>query len=164
MAEQTSTGYFQNQYKFNGKELDQETGLYYYGARYYDPKGSLWLSVDPLEDKFPSYSQYNYCLNNPVRITDPDGMGSFDEIANRIINKASNIIAQKIEAAVVETGKAIVKSARSFASKLEVGVRLEGGANVSLGMQVGVKGEAIGGQANLYSEDVINLNGNVEYT
>ncbi len=30
MAEQTSTGYFQNQYKFNGKELDQETGLYYY--------------------------------------------------------------------------------------------------------------------------------------
>lgn len=35
-------------YLFNGKELDSETGLYYYGARYYDPKTSLWLNVDPL--------------------------------------------------------------------------------------------------------------------
>ena len=35
-------------YKFNGKELDEETGLYYYHARYYDPRLSVWLSVDPL--------------------------------------------------------------------------------------------------------------------
>ena len=73
MAEQTSTGYFQNQYKFNGKELDQETGLYYYGARYYDPKGSLWLSVDPFALIRVSLSPYNYCSYNPINRVDPDG-------------------------------------------------------------------------------------------
>ena len=35
-------------FKFNGKELDEESGLYYYGARYYDPRLSIWASVDPL--------------------------------------------------------------------------------------------------------------------
>ena len=48
MAEQRGSMYYNAPYKFNGKELDEETGLYYYGARYYDPKVSIWLSVDPL--------------------------------------------------------------------------------------------------------------------
>jgi len=38
-------------YKFNAKELDEETGLYYYGARYYDPRTSVWLGADPLQEK-----------------------------------------------------------------------------------------------------------------
>jgi len=50
-----------------------ETGFYYYGARYYDPKGSLWLSVDPLAHKMPFASPYNCCLNNPINMLDPDG-------------------------------------------------------------------------------------------
>ena len=37
-------------YIFNAKEFDEETGLYYYGARYYDPRLSLWISVDPLQE------------------------------------------------------------------------------------------------------------------
>ena len=74
MAEQTtSTGTYQSPYKFNGKELDAETGLYYYGARYYDPKSSVWLSVDPLAEKNPGLSPYNYCTNNPINAIDPDG-------------------------------------------------------------------------------------------
>ncbi len=73
MAEQTSTGYFQNVYKFNGKELDKETGLYYYGARYYDPRGSLWLSVDPMAHLRSWVSPYSYCQNNPIGRVDPDG-------------------------------------------------------------------------------------------
>jgi RHS repeat-associated protein len=60
-------------YLFNGKELDEETGLYYYGARYYDPRPSLWQSVDPLAEKFPGASPYNYCFNNPITLVDPDG-------------------------------------------------------------------------------------------
>ncbi len=60
-------------YKFNGKELDQETGLYYYGARYYTPEIGIWLSVDPLSDKYPSLSPYAYCALNPVMLVDPDG-------------------------------------------------------------------------------------------
>ena len=61
-------------YKFNGKELDEETGLYYYHARYYDPRLSVWLSVDPLAEEYPNISSYVYCVNNPVKYVDPDGM------------------------------------------------------------------------------------------
>ena len=61
-------------YKFNGKELDEETGLYYYGARYMDPKISMWLGVDPLAEKSLNTSSYIYCKNNPVRLVDPTGM------------------------------------------------------------------------------------------
>ena len=78
MAEQSSTGYFQSPYKFNGKELDKETGLYYYGARYYDPRTSLWLSVDPLAEKYPHQSNYAYCSNNPIMIIDPNGMDEWE--------------------------------------------------------------------------------------
>jgi len=46
--------------------LDSETGLYYYGNRYYDPKVSIWLGVDPLAEKYPSISPYVYVANNPV--------------------------------------------------------------------------------------------------
>jgi len=60
-------------YLFNGKEKDAETGLYYYGARYYDPKTSIWLSVDPMAEKYPGLSPYNYTLLNPVKLNDPDG-------------------------------------------------------------------------------------------
>lgn len=60
-------------YLFNGKELDRETGLYYYGARYYDPTASIWLSVDPLANKYPGWSPYNYTMQNPVKYIDPDG-------------------------------------------------------------------------------------------
>jgi RHS repeat-associated protein len=60
-------------YGFTGKELDIETGLYYFGARYYDPKTSVWLSIDPLWFKYPSWSPYNYAFHNPVGIIDPDG-------------------------------------------------------------------------------------------
>ncbi|MDY0216959.1 MAG: RHS repeat-associated core domain-containing protein, partial [Bacteroidales bacterium] len=61
-------------YKFNSKELDAETGLYYYGARYYTPEIGIWLSVDPMSDERPSLSPYNYCQLNPVMRVDPSGM------------------------------------------------------------------------------------------
>ena len=60
-------------FKFNAKELDPETGNYYYGARYYDPKWSIWLSVDPLAEKYPSISPYAYVFHNPILYVDPDG-------------------------------------------------------------------------------------------
>ena len=60
-------------YKFNAKELDEETGLYYYGARYYDPRSSIWLGVDPLAEKYPNVSSYVYCADNPMSIIDHDG-------------------------------------------------------------------------------------------
>ena len=64
---------FSTNFLFNAKELDNETGLYYYGARYLDPTGAMWLSVDPMWEKYAGMSPYNYCAGNPVKLVDPDG-------------------------------------------------------------------------------------------
>ncbi|MDY3529842.1 hypothetical protein PG593_08645 [Riemerella anatipestifer] len=63
-------------YLFNGKELDSETGLYYYGARYYDPRVSIFLNVDPLVEK--TMQPYAYTNNNPIMLIDPTGMEAED--------------------------------------------------------------------------------------
>jgi len=67
-------------YLFTSKELDRETGLYYFGARYQDPKLGIFISVDPMAEKFAGWSSYNYAFNNPVRFTDPQGMEPDDII------------------------------------------------------------------------------------
>ena len=58
---------------FSAKEKDSETGLSYFGARYYSSDLSIWLSVDPMSDKYPSPSPYVYCADNPVKLVDPNG-------------------------------------------------------------------------------------------
>lgn len=60
-------------YLFNAKEFDEETGMYYYGARYYESRLSLWMSVDRFAEKYPATSGYNYAINNPVRYIDING-------------------------------------------------------------------------------------------
>jgi RHS repeat-associated protein len=60
-------------YKFSGKEQDTETGMSYFGARYYDPMMAMWMGPDPLAAKYPQVSPYVFCMNNPVLFLDPDG-------------------------------------------------------------------------------------------
>jgi RHS repeat-associated protein len=86
-------------FRFTGKEMDEETGLYYYGARYLDPKTSRWISADPamgdyvprapIDDEAKRHNEnlpgmggvfnyvnlhvYHYAGNNPVKLVDPDG-------------------------------------------------------------------------------------------
>ncbi len=61
-------------FTFTGKERDEETGYGYFGARYMDHElMTMWLSVDPMADKYPSISPYAYCAWNPVKLVDPDG-------------------------------------------------------------------------------------------
>ena len=83
-------------YLFNGKELDQETNLTYFGARYLDMKTSLWLNTDPLSGYNPTFEHehyidgqhnggvfnpmnlntYGYTYQNPIRYIDPNGKQS----------------------------------------------------------------------------------------
>ncbi|MDD6582286.1 MAG: RHS repeat-associated core domain-containing protein [Bacteroidales bacterium] len=74
-------------YTFSGKERDEETGYSYFGARHYNSSLSIWLSVDPMSDKYPSLSPYVYCANNPVKLVDPNGR----EIVSISENQDANI-------------------------------------------------------------------------
>ena len=101
--EEVAAGLDKLPFRFTGKEMDEETGLYYYGARYLDPKYSRWLSGDPaLGEYIPAAGAdtsklagmggvyntvnlhlYHYSGNNPVKYMDPDGKAS---ILQRTIN------------------------------------------------------------------------------
>ncbi len=84
--EVVTAGNIQRDYLFTGKELDRDTGFYYYGARYMDPRTSTWLSADPILDSYmkgrpndgafrpENLSVYSYARNNPAVVTDPTGL------------------------------------------------------------------------------------------
>uniref|UniRef100_UPI003AB72F33 RHS repeat-associated core domain-containing protein n=1 Tax=Coprobacter fastidiosus TaxID=1099853 RepID=UPI003AB72F33 len=114
-------------YLFNAKEFDEETGLYYYGARYYDPRLSLWISTDPfiVTNKFYSdnikeninggvynpfnLNAYTQCWQNPIRYKDDDGNAITPETAWDIINVvmgatsfAGNVVSGNVLGAVLD--------------------------------------------------------------
>ena len=91
MAQQKASGNYSNSYLFNGKELDEETGLYYYGARYYNPRYSVWHGVDPMVEERSWMSPYNYCQNNPVRRIDPTGALDY-EWETKYVNQKGEIL------------------------------------------------------------------------
>jgi RHS repeat-associated protein len=67
---------FQVSRRFTGQVFDGETGLYYYNARYYDPELGRFIQPDnaiPDLGNPQTYNRYSYCLNNPLRFTDPTG-------------------------------------------------------------------------------------------
>lgn len=77
-VDQHPAGY-QERFRFTGKEKDPETGYGYFGARYMDHElMAMWLSVDPMADKYPSISPYAYCHWNPIKLIDPDGQEDWE--------------------------------------------------------------------------------------
>ena len=61
------------------EQRDEETGYGYFGARYMDHElMTMWLSVDPMSDKYPNISSYAYCNWNPIKLVDPDGREFMD--------------------------------------------------------------------------------------
>ena len=113
------TALYDVSYRFTAKELDSETGLYYYGARYLDPKYSRWLSTDPaLGEYVPAAGKgnasdignlpgmggiynsvngnlYHYAGNNPVKYVDPDGRFLSIYYLNQYFNKRVKEIADE---------------------------------------------------------------------
>ncbi|MBR6130452.1 MAG: RHS repeat-associated core domain-containing protein [Bacteroidales bacterium] len=97
---------FADNHTFSAKERDLETGLSYFGARYYSSDLSIWLSVDPQAAKYPSLSPYVYCADNPVKLVDPNG-----EEINPIYDTHGNFLGTDDEGL---TGKAIVMKKENF--------------------------------------------------
>src|SRR5690625_5856115 len=108
MAEQRRSGSFNNPYKFNGKELDSETGMYYYGARYYNPRISTFISVDPLAEH--TMTPYQYTYQNPVKYIDPTGMAAEDPPNLYLIEKYRGTILEyhHSNSNSIEDGKSVV--------------------------------------------------------
>ena len=81
-------------YKFNGKELNQETGQYYYGARYMNPVTNIWYGVDALTEKYPTIGGYVYCVGNLIKFVDLDGKDIFPVLFQTINNRGRIIGSQ----------------------------------------------------------------------
>ena len=79
-AEDAVAGRSLRRYRFNGKERDEESGLYYFGARYYAPWWGRWISTDPVPRTSSAFIAMG---DNPIRLVDPDGRAPhvFEEIA-----------------------------------------------------------------------------------
>ena len=77
---------------FTGKERDEETGYGYFGARYMDHElMTMWLSVDPMMDKYPSISPYAYCAWNPVKLVDPNGEDTLNYTTSHFLSTQLDI-------------------------------------------------------------------------
>jgi RHS repeat-associated protein len=131
MAFKQRLSYKNRRNNFTGKELDPETGLYYYGARYLDPKTSRWLSgepamgeyfpVAPINDDAKKHNQnlpgqggvfnyvnlhaYHYAGNNPIKYIDPDG-----EVSEEVRVTEENYTKSKLRDMISSPEKYIIKS------------------------------------------------------
>lgn len=113
-------------------ERDQETGLDYRGARYYDSDVARFLSTDPWANKYPAWSTYNYVMGNPVMLIDPTGKGAEykKEVAEAMAARARKEENGSYTAEVVENpdqpGDYGVNYSKTVNGKKYEGVQYEG--------------------------------------
>jgi len=133
-----------NKELFTGKELDEGTGLSYFGARYYDAGIGRWLAVDPLAEKYPSLSPYVYCANNPLIYLDGNGKDFkiFIKGVGQIVGGSAGLFASyytltggvpsiAIHHPYMATGLAVASVGGSFISFSEI---FAGSANIYRGI------------------------------
>jgi RHS repeat-associated protein len=144
-------------YLYNAKELDDETGLYYYGGRYYDPVTSVWPSVDPSWD-LPteiSTSPYAYVQNNPITYIDPDGRSKWfsdltakqkSDLIHTLVENKKNQMARRAASQqnsnpnATQPSAAVGNSASMTSSNTQAGANGEKGAGKQYHLTLSVLG------------------------
>uniref|UniRef100_UPI002620A60D DUF6443 domain-containing protein n=1 Tax=uncultured Aquimarina sp. TaxID=575652 RepID=UPI002620A60D len=131
----------EHNYGFGGKEEQDELGLVWldFGARNYDPALGRWMNLDPLAEKYYGISSYNYALNNPVLLIDPDGRDviiSIDDNGN--ITISSNIYI-KGSGANEKEAKKIERSIESYWNSSGLGYTDENGKESKVRFDVNVQ-------------------------
>ena len=126
-------------YTFSAKERDAETGLSYFGSRYYSSDLSIWLRVDPMSGKYPSLSPYTYCADNPVKLADPNGEKVFDDIV--VHGKNNSSITYKTDLFDME-----FKVDMDFGGNFNVSSE-----NIAFGIEYGVEASAVAGTGTSYN-------------
>ena len=146
------------QYKYNGKEFDNMYGLntYDYGARQHYPVLARWDRIDPLCEKYYNITPYNYCSDNPVNTTDPDGRGP---IIGAIIGGAVELGTQLIEN--YDTEKSIMDNLSGNVNWTNVGIAagegaLTSGASALKGLGAKITVSAVSSAAKEVSNQVKN--------
>ena len=124
-------------YKFNGKQFDDETGLYYYGARYMDPMASIWYGVDPLAEKYVNVGGYVYCIDNPIVLKDPNGKQIEENKPLPQAFRYAKFVA-KHPIATLRIGKGVTHNANNISTN---STRFATRGNVLSGTRVGVERE-----------------------
>ena len=155
---------FQVSRRFTGQVFDSESGLYYYGARYYDPELGRFVQPDTIIPDLgnpQSYNRYSYVLNNPLRYTDPTGhdpafssIGMFQTLSIKgevAASRAGAPIGVGVGVAMISGGLAAPALVSAGASTVFVGI--------GSGMVASASGDLAtqGAQLGLGQRDSINL-------
>ena len=99
-AVRSDTGTTNVPYKYTGQELDASTGLYFYGARYYDANLARFISADTIAPDLrdpQSLNRYAYVRNNPLHYSDPTGHDLWDDIGDAFsdaVNAVSDAVGE----------------------------------------------------------------------
>jgi RHS repeat-associated protein len=145
----TVSGTSDNQYKYNGKEFQDEAKLDWldYGARFYDPVLGRWQAVDRFAENHYNFNPYMYVYNNPLRFIDPDGNDGWDKVAGVLIGTVDNLFGTNLRASRRPTDAADYNNALNIADAFSIVggsfIAAEGTTNVGAGLTLAPATEGV---------------------